>query len=201
MQQVSLPLSGLYIWDNYTFLFVLVFFVCSQEISVSCPGQQWLSGGEEEESRGHGEGCKRRRCGCRAQPASERGAGRCRGFVVFWLFCFISHQIHFLWRDWMKNIKLDSCFSLCDFAAVAAAGVLKADVTQGPLVSLSNSTSEQASTSKQQYSVEQQLYGASGSREDIFSLAGPSYMTASKNCGSRTLGCVSETYVPENVAV
>ncbi|KAM9348205.1 E3 ubiquitin-protein ligase TRIM37 [Symphorus nematophorus] len=80
-------------------------------------------------------------------------------------------------------------------------GVLKADGTQGPLVSLSSSSSEQASTSKQQYSVEQQqqqLYGASGSRDDIFTLGGPSYMTASKNCGSRTLGaamldCESES--------
>lgn len=58
-------------------------------------------------------------------------------------------------------------------------------------MSLGSSSSEQASTSKQQYSVEQQLYGASGSRDDIFSLGGPSYMTASKNCGSRTLGCAS----------
>lgn len=77
----------------------------------------------------------------------------------------------------------------------SAEGLLKADSTQqGPLVSLS---SEQASTSKQQYSAEQQLYGASGSRDDIF-LAGPSYMTAGKNCSSRTLGaamldCESES--------
>ncbi|XP_019121325.1 E3 ubiquitin-protein ligase TRIM37 [Larimichthys crocea] len=79
-----------------------------------------------------------------------------------------------------------------------AEGVLKTDGTQGPLVSLSGSSSEQASTSKQQYSMEQQLYGASGSRDDIFSLGGPSYLTASKNCGSRTLGaamldCESES--------
>ncbi|XP_070699444.1 E3 ubiquitin-protein ligase TRIM37 [Pempheris klunzingeri] len=69
-----------------------------------------------------------------------------------------------------------------------AEGVLKADGSQGPLVSLGSSSSEQASTSKQQYSVEQQLYVASGSRDDIFSLGGPSYMTTSKNSGSRTLG-------------
>lgn len=79
-----------------------------------------------------------------------------------------------------------------------AEGVLKADGIQGPLVSLSSSSSEQASTSKQQYSVEQQLYGASGSRDDIFSLGGQSYITASKNCGSRALGvamldCESES--------
>uniref|UniRef100_A0A3Q1GKZ8 Tripartite motif containing 37 n=2 Tax=Acanthochromis polyacanthus TaxID=80966 RepID=A0A3Q1GKZ8_9TELE len=78
-----------------------------------------------------------------------------------------------------------------------AEGVLKADCIQGPLVSL-GSSSEQASTSKQQYSVEQQLYGASGSRDDIFSLGGPSYVTASKSCGSRALGaamldCESES--------
>ncbi|KAM6983967.1 E3 ubiquitin-protein ligase TRIM37 [Tautogolabrus adspersus] len=77
-------------------------------------------------------------------------------------------------------------------------GVLKPDGIQSPLVSLSSSSSEQASTSKQQYSVEQQLYGASGSRDDIFTLGGPSFMTASKNCGSRTLGaamldCESES--------
>ncbi|XP_078121972.1 E3 ubiquitin-protein ligase TRIM37 isoform X1 [Sander vitreus] len=80
-----------------------------------------------------------------------------------------------------------------------ADGGLKADTAQGPLVSLSSSSSEQqASTSKQQYSVEQQLYGASGSRDDIFSLGGPSYMTASKNCGSRTLGAAMLQCEPES---
>ncbi|XP_059207531.1 E3 ubiquitin-protein ligase TRIM37 [Centropristis striata] len=82
-----------------------------------------------------------------------------------------------------------------------AEGVLKADGTQSPLVSLGSSLSEQQSSSskQQQYAVEQQqLYGASGSRDDIFSFGGPSYMTASKNCGSRTLGaamleCESES--------
>ncbi|XP_041657204.1 E3 ubiquitin-protein ligase TRIM37 isoform X2 [Cheilinus undulatus] len=69
---------------------------------------------------------------------------------------------------------------------LGAEGAVKADGTQSSLVSLSSLSSEQASTSKQQYSVE--LYGASGSRDDIFSLGGPSYMSASKNCGSRTLG-------------
>lgn len=100
-----------------------------------------------------------------------------------------------------KQQNPSTVFPPCDFAPVSAPGVLKADVTQGPLVSLSSSTSEQASTSKQQYPVEQQLYGASGSRDDIFSLGGPSYMTASKNCGSRTLGCVSGTHTQGNVAV
>ncbi|XP_072230838.1 E3 ubiquitin-protein ligase TRIM37 [Leuresthes tenuis] len=79
-----------------------------------------------------------------------------------------------------------------------AEGVLKADAITSSLVSLVSSSSEQASTSKQQYSVEQQLYGASGSRDDIFSLGGSSYMTASKNCSSRALGaamldCESES--------
>ncbi|XP_045896962.1 E3 ubiquitin-protein ligase TRIM37 isoform X2 [Micropterus dolomieu] len=79
-----------------------------------------------------------------------------------------------------------------------AEGMLKGDSTQSPLVSLGSSSSEQASTSKPQYSVEQQLYGASGSRDDIYSLGGPSYLTGSKNCGSRTLGaamldCESES--------
>ncbi|XP_074467869.1 E3 ubiquitin-protein ligase TRIM37 isoform X2 [Sebastes fasciatus] len=85
-----------------------------------------------------------------------------------------------------------------------AEGALNAD---GPLVSLggSSSSSEQqasavaaAASKQQQYSLEQQLFGASGPRDDIFSLGGPSYMTASKNCGSRTLGaamldCESES--------
>ncbi|XP_021163711.2 E3 ubiquitin-protein ligase TRIM37 isoform X1 [Fundulus heteroclitus] len=81
----------------------------------------------------------------------------------------------------------------------AAEGVLKSEAVTGTLVSLGCSSSDQASTSsKQQYSVEQQLYGASGSRDEIFSLGGPSYMTASKACSSRTLGaagleCESES--------
>uniref|UniRef100_A0A8D3DJN5 E3 ubiquitin-protein ligase TRIM37 n=1 Tax=Scophthalmus maximus TaxID=52904 RepID=A0A8D3DJN5_SCOMX len=64
---------------------------------------------------------------------------------------------------------------------------------QGPLVSHSSSSSEQASISKPQYSVEQQLYGTSGPKGDIFSLGGPSYLTGNKTCGSRTLGCVPQT--------
>ncbi|XP_049447960.1 E3 ubiquitin-protein ligase TRIM37 [Epinephelus fuscoguttatus] len=79
-----------------------------------------------------------------------------------------------------------------------AEGVPKADSTQGPLVSLGSSSSEQPSTSKQQYLSEQQLYGPSGSRDDIFSLGGPSYMTASKNCGSRTLGAAMLECESEN---
>lgn len=71
--------------------------------------------------------------------------------------------------------------------------MLKADSLQGPLVSLGSTASEQPSTSKQQYTMEQQLYGASGSREDIFTLGAPSYMTSSKNCGSRSLGYDPET--------
>ncbi|KAK2828687.1 hypothetical protein Q5P01_019721 [Channa striata] len=71
-----------------------------------------------------------------------------------------------------------------------AEGVLKADGTQGSPVSLGSMSSEQASTSKH--------YGASGSREDIFSLGEPSYITSIKNCSSRTLGaamldCESES--------
>ncbi|CAI5642840.1 unnamed protein product [Oreochromis niloticus] len=72
-----------------------------------------------------------------------------------------------------------------------AEGVLKADSLQGPLVSLGSTASEQPFTSKQQYTMEQQLYGASGSREDIFTLGAPSYMTSSKNCGSRSLGAAA----------
>ncbi|KAF0038405.1 hypothetical protein F2P81_008889 [Scophthalmus maximus] len=72
--------------------------------------------------------------------------------------------------------------------ALGTEGVLKADSAQGPLVSHSSSSSEQASISKPQYSVEQQLYGTSGPKGDIFSLGGPSYLTGNKTCGSRTLG-------------
>ncbi|KAF7206091.1 E3 ubiquitin-protein ligase TRIM37 [Nothobranchius furzeri] len=69
-----------------------------------------------------------------------------------------------------------------------ADGVLKSDSTLTPLCS---SSSEQASTSKQQFSVEQQLYGASGPRDEIFSLGGTSFMAASKTYSSRTLGAVA----------
>ncbi|XP_029956074.1 E3 ubiquitin-protein ligase TRIM37 isoform X2 [Salarias fasciatus] len=69
----------------------------------------------------------------------------------------------------------------------AAEGVLKVDGLQGPLLSLGVSSS-----------AEQQLYGASGSRDDIFSLGGSGYMSAGKTCVSRTLGaamldCESES--------
>lgn len=67
-----------------------------------------------------------------------------------------------------------------------------ADGAQSPLLSLRSSSPDQASTSKQQFSLEQPLYGASGSRDDIFSLGGTSYITSAKNSGSRALGCVSE---------
>ncbi|CAN9501172.1 unnamed protein product [Ophioblennius macclurei] len=71
----------------------------------------------------------------------------------------------------------------------AAEGALKADCLQGPLLSLGVPSSELPSTSK---------YGASGSRDDIFSLATPSYMSAGKACVGRTLGaamldCESES--------
>ncbi|XP_068591075.1 E3 ubiquitin-protein ligase TRIM37 isoform X2 [Cebidichthys violaceus] len=74
----------------------------------------------------------------------------------------------------------------------SAEGALKADGPLGPPVSHGGSSSEQ-----QQYSVEQQLFGASGPRDDIFSLGGSSYMTGGK---SRTLGaamleCESESSV------
>lgn len=53
-----------------TYLSMLLFPVCSQEISFPRPGQQWLHGCEEEESRGDGEGAERSRGSHRAQPAS-----------------------------------------------------------------------------------------------------------------------------------
>ncbi|XP_056910678.1 E3 ubiquitin-protein ligase TRIM37 isoform X1 [Takifugu flavidus] len=66
--------------------------------------------------------------------------------------------------------------------------ILKADSTQLQLLSLGSSSSEQASTSSQQVPVDQPSYGASGSRESIFSLAGPGYVTPRQNCSSRSLG-------------
>lgn len=60
---------------------------------------------------------------------------------------------------------------------------------QTPLLTLGGSSSDQASTSKQP------LYGASVSREDIFSLGGLSYLTSSKSCGSRSLGCVNASFL------
>ncbi|XP_068187411.1 E3 ubiquitin-protein ligase TRIM37 isoform X2 [Antennarius striatus] len=70
-------------------------------------------------------------------------------------------------------------------------GGLKSEGTQSTLVSLSSSSSEQVSTSKQQ------LSGASGCKDDIFTFGGPNYINASKKCGSRTvsvtmLECQSE---------
>lgn len=80
--------------------------------------------------------------------------------------------------------------SVTDARLTSASGLLKADSTQLQLLSLGSSSSEQASTSKQQFPVEQPSYGASGSRESIFSLAGPGYMTARQSCSARALGCV-----------
>lgn len=77
---------------------------------------------------------------------------------------------------------------------MSASGILKADSSQLQLLSLGSSSSEQASTSKQQFPVDQPSYGASGSRESIFSLTGPGYMAARQNCSSRALGCVSDFY-------
>lgn len=82
--------------------------------------------------------------------------------------------------------------SVTDARLTSASGLLKADSTQLQLLSLGSSSSDQASTSKQQFPVEQPSYGASGSRESIFSLAGPGYMTARQSCSARALGCVSD---------
>lgn len=82
--------------------------------------------------------------------------------------------------------------SVKDTCLTSASGLLKADSAQLQLLSLGSSSSEQASTSKQQFPVDQLSYGASGSRESIFSLAGPGYMTARQNCSGRALGCVSD---------
>ncbi|KAM3868967.1 E3 ubiquitin-protein ligase TRIM37 [Diretmus argenteus] len=70
-----------------------------------------------------------------------------------------------------------------------AEGLLKADGTQSLLPSLGSSSSDQASSSKQQLpELQQQLYGASEPGDDIYSLGAPSIITATKSCSSRTLG-------------
>lgn len=43
--------------------------------------------------------------------------------------------------------------------------------------------------------MDQPSYGASGSRESIFSLAGPGYMAARQNCSGRALGYVSDLFL------
>lgn len=82
--------------------------------------------------------------------------------------------------------------SVKDACLTSASGLLKADSSQLQLLCLGSSSSEQASTSKQQFPVDQPSYGASGSRESIFSLAGPGYMTARLSCSGLALGCVSD---------
>uniref|UniRef100_A0A096MD61 Tripartite motif containing 37 n=1 Tax=Poecilia formosa TaxID=48698 RepID=A0A096MD61_POEFO len=78
-------------------------------------------------------------------------------------------------------------------------GELQSEATSGSLVSLSSSLSDHASTStKQKCSAEKQLYGASGSRDEIFSVGGPSYITASKACSGRTLGATMLECEPES---
>ncbi|XP_076017451.1 E3 ubiquitin-protein ligase TRIM37 isoform X2 [Genypterus blacodes] len=67
--------------------------------------------------------------------------------------------------------------------AVGAEGMMKADGTQSFLTSLSSSSSGQ-----QQSMHQQQLYGAPGARDDLFSLGGMSYMSSCKTCSSRTSG-------------
>ncbi|KAM9788700.1 LOW QUALITY PROTEIN: E3 ubiquitin-protein ligase TRIM37 [Neosynchiropus ocellatus] len=51
-----------------------------------------------------------------------------------------------------------------------------------------SSASEQNSGSKQQFSLEQQVFGAAGSRDEVFPTAGSSYISTGKSSGSRTLG-------------
>ncbi|MEQ2184907.1 hypothetical protein GOODEAATRI_012741, partial [Goodea atripinnis] len=97
-------------------------------------------------------------------------------------------------KDGIGAVEGQTVFPSSFVPFVSLPVVLKPEVVTCPLVSLGSSSSDQASTStKPQYSVEQQLYGASGSRDEIFSLGGPSYMTASKACSGRTLGCDSDT--------
>lgn len=90
-------------------------------------------------------------------------------------------------QEQVQLLKLNhSAFLFLFFSPVALTpGLLK---SEGPLLTLGGSPSEQASTSKQT------LFVASGSRDDIFSLGGLSYLTSSKSCGSRSLGWVSVSH-------
>lgn len=87
-------------------------------------------------------------------------------------------------------LLFSSVFTLCIFLALTSGLPKSEGPLQPPLLTLGGSSSDQASTSKQP------LYGASGSRDDIFSLGGLSYLTSSKSCGSRSLGCVGASRCP-----
>lgn len=59
-----------------------------QEVSVPCPGQQWLPGDEEEEPRGAGEGDERRRRDERARSASQWGSVIVGSLTLKLIFAF-----------------------------------------------------------------------------------------------------------------
>lgn len=85
LKSVLLADSGKVSGSSISFCFYLLFYsyeqtllfslslsaIISQEVSVPCPGQQRLPGGEEEECRGAGEGAARRGCHQRARSASQ----------------------------------------------------------------------------------------------------------------------------------
>lgn len=97
--------------------FASVFSGFSQEIAVACPGQQQLSGREEEESRGDGEGPERSRRYERAQPASQRGSGRSRGSVsdthVLTTNVPVTQHIIHLPHHWVSGSSAVISCSLC----------------------------------------------------------------------------------------
>lgn len=132
-------------------------------------------------------------------------------FCVFVSVCEDSHPVHlksesfplFFTEEafWMRSetfstlqerVQLPKLNSSALFSSVFihhTPGLPKSEGSlQTPLLTLGGSSSVEASTSKQP------LYGASGSRDDIFSLGGLSYVMSSKSCGSRSLGCVSPSH-------
>lgn len=103
----------------------------------------------------------------------------------------VGHLVFLRGPAWSPPDFSDFIISVKDARLTSASGLVKADSTQLPLLSLGGSSSEQASTSKQQLALDQASYGASASRESVFSLAGPGFLTARQSCGARALGCVS----------
>lgn len=69
-------------------------------------------------------------------------------------------------------------------------GLLKAESSQILLPSLGSSSADQAISKQQQQHPEeqQQLYRASGPGDSLYALGGPSSITASMSCSSRTTG-------------
>ncbi|CAG5870748.1 unnamed protein product [Menidia menidia] len=74
-----------------------------------------------------------------------------------------------------------------------AEGVLKAEAITGPLVTLVSCSSEQAPPPQPPYPGEQQPYGGSASRDEVFSLGGGGQSCSSRALGAAMLDCEAES--------